>query len=171
MHRPRLSAWNLARRALFVVAVLGVVVIVLTVIEELSDPLGLSGAGSGHFPNALSWASPDPWRGKTFVGYERSTAETLDRANQGRDINKNLRFVDARTPSTGNLVVSVHPIDHFTWGAAALASNGRCNGVLVAHDPKNPQFGNTHYARFPPGTRCIGLSATAATVLLTDPPD
>jgi hypothetical protein len=128
------------------------------------DVVGLQQT-SGHFPNALTWGSPDPWaRDGTFRGYEWATASELARTDQGKGFGHKIRFVAADRPSTGNLVVSVHPIDHFTWAATALASNGRCYAVLVAHNRTHPKYGTTHEARFPRGTPCKAELATRASV-------
>jgi hypothetical protein len=119
----------------------------------------------------LEWASPDPWSKSTFTGYERATAAFLDRTDQGREFSEGLRFVDAATPSTSNLVVSVHPIDDFTWSATALASNGRCHALLIAHDRTNLEYRSTHYAKLPKGTACSVRLATPETVRRKNPPD
>ncbi len=83
---------------------------------------------------------------------------------------KDVRLVDARTESTGNLVVSVNPIDRFTWSAAARSSNGRCYAILLQSDRENPRFGTTYYAKLPSGTPCKGEMATAETVRDTETP-
>ena len=142
--------------------------LVLVVFAIMRDPLGLSGSGTGHFPNALLWSLP---AASDLAGLDTATAQELDRRNQGRDINDRLRFVDARTPSSGNLVVSVNPIDRFTWSATALASNHRCYALLVALDRNNPRLGTTLFAKFPGGTPCEAERATPETVTLKDPPE
>ncbi|MEX2268864.1 MAG: hypothetical protein WEA75_09280 [Acidimicrobiia bacterium] len=129
-----------------------------------SDPLGLSGGGSGHFPNALTWASPDPWAGDRFRGYEWATASELERIDQTKGFGHEVTFVPADKASTGNLVVSVNPIDHFTWSAVAKVSNDRCYALIVVHNRNDPELGSERYARFAPGAPCRAELATRETV-------
>ena len=123
----------------------------------------------GHFPNALIWAIPDPWSKEAFVGYEGATAAALNEDRRGPG-DRDLDLVDAGTPSTGNLVVSVNPIDDVTGSAAALGSNGRCYAVLVALDRTNPSDGSTRFAILRGGRPCVAERATPDTVTLRLPP-
>ena len=89
----------------------------------------LFGTGKGHADSraSLEVASPDPWRGDRFLGYSRFTAEELNRIEQGHDYRK-IKYVEAEVESTDRTVVSVNPIDDFTWvrrpsrGALAAAT-------------------------------------------------
>ena len=152
-------------------AVLGGVLLYAIVIAYvvLSDPLGLGGGSEGHFPNALNWVAPEP----RMESYEWATAEALMRtgaqkewAEHGNDV----RVVDSQTESTGNLVVSVNPIDRFTWAAVARSSTGRCYAILLQGDRENPQFGQTYYAKLPAGTPCKADVATPKSVRGTEIP-
>jgi hypothetical protein len=139
-----------------------------------SDLIGLSGADDSDFPNVLTWVVPSGREGDEFVGLDGQDAATLTAIGAFRkwpDFGDQVRLVSADQPSTGNLVVSVNPIDRFTWAAAARSSSGRCYATLVRVDPANPSNGTTYFARFPPGTPCSGSHATVETVRLTDPPE
>jgi hypothetical protein len=62
-------------------------------------------------------------------------------------------------------MVSVNPIDQYTWGAAAYSVRmNRCYLILTALDPSNPKHGNTFYGRLAQGAHCVGLAATRQTV-------
>lgn len=139
---------------------------VVGMILFMANPFGFGGS-DGHFPNALTAAVPTR---SPDLGYERDTAEYLDATDHGRDWDKRLRYVDATTPSTGNLVVSVNPIDGFTWSAVAKSSTGRCYALLVVAQVDHPQYGYTRYARLPRGTPCTATNATRETVRLHEPP-
>lgn len=151
---------------------MGVVVVYAILISfvVLTDPLGLRGGGGGHFPNALNWVSPAP----RADSYEWATAAELMRSGGQEDWKEHgeeVRVVDAHTESTGNLVVSVNPIDQFTWSAVARSSTGRCYALLLQSDRENPRFGTTYYERLPSGTPCKGERATPATVRDTEIPE
>jgi hypothetical protein len=135
----------------------------------VGDPFGVRGGSEGNFPNALSWVAPEP----RSASYEWATADELmrsgkqaERAEQGKDV----RIVDARTESTGNLVVSVNPIDAYTWAAVAQSNNGRCYAILVYSDPENPRYGGTHKAELPRSTPCKAEHASPQTVRSTELP-
>ena len=66
--------------------------------------------------------------------------------------------------------VSVNPIDRFTRGAVARSSTGRCYAILLQSDQENPQFGQTYYAKLPPGTPCKADMATPESVRGTEIP-
>ncbi len=78
----------------------------------------------------------------------------------------------ADVPSTGPLVVSVNPIDDYTWGAAALsARTHRCYLVLYITDPTNLRHQTMHYGQLPEGAPCLGAAATPETVTSSRAPD
>jgi hypothetical protein len=153
---------------------MGLVVVAAGLWAVASDPLGLGDSGRGRFPNALQWSTPDPGSGEQFRGYEWATAAELMRTGRQNDwpkYGRRVRIVDSETESTGNLVVSVHPIDHFSWAAVARSSNGGCYAILVSHDRVNLQFGETYYARLPAAAKCAGSQATPETVRSQEVPD
>lgn len=98
-----------------------------------------------------------------FLGVSSFTAERLNRMSNDRV--RDLTFVSADEPSTGPKVVSVNPIDDYTWGAAALsARSGVCYLTLLAVDPENPRLGGFKRGWLPRGSRCVGEAATKVTV-------
>jgi len=116
--------------------------------------------------DTLSYAEPKAWNAKgNFIGFDRFTAEELNRIHQGRQL-RPLHFVNAETPSTGLDIVSVNAIDRFTWGAAVLSSDGRCDAVLLVYDARWAFFRtpDEHFTVLPAGTACVGSAATPATV-------
>ena len=66
----------------------------------------------------------------------------------------------ADVPSTGPDVVSVNPIDAYTWGAAALSPNGRCYVLVAVIDRTDTRFGADHYGWLAKGAKCVGSAAT-----------
>ena len=84
-----------------------------------------------------------------------------------------LPYVPADVPSTRPDMVSVNPIDQYTWGAAAYSvRTNRCYLILTAHNPSNPRYGNTFYGRLAQGAPCVGLAVTRQTVTSpTEPPE
>lgn len=136
----------------------------------------IAGGSASPAPEAsLLDASPSPWSGSPwsggrYTGYERFTADELRRRPPPSGI-AGLRFVGPDRPSTGPTVVSVHPIDHFTWGAAA-ASTGRdrCVVTVSVAQRDQPQYGGIRYGLLPAGTPCVGNNATTATATLDDLP-
>lgn len=132
-------------------------------------------AGARPGPGAqssLEIASPDPWLPSgAFGGYTRFTADELNRIKQGHDL-RSIRHVPADQASTGPSVVSVNPIDDFTWGAAALSDEtGRCYLTLVAHEHQRPEFGGTYYGWLAKNEPCVGAKAVPDRVTSSDWPD
>ena len=157
-----------------VVAALAVGVCSAAAVTVVSDPLGLKAVDDSDFPNVLTWVVPSGREGEEYVGLDSKDAATLSAAGDFRkwpEFGERVRLVPGDQPSTGNLVVSVNPIDRFTWAAVALSSSGRCYATLVRDDPANPSNGSTFFARFPPGTLCKGSMATVETVRLPDIPE
>ena len=59
-----------------------------------------------------------------------------------------ITYVSANVPSTRPDLVSVNPIDDYTWGAAARSvRDGRCHVIVIVSDRTNPKYGNTRYGR------------------------
>jgi hypothetical protein len=109
----------------------------------------------------LSNATPNPWGDDGFLGLSRYTAAELNRAQRQRQP----RYVPSDVPSTEPNVVSVNPIDDFTWGVAALSDQtGRCYLILIVHNRRNPEFGTTKYDWLPRSEPCVGSGATRETV-------
>lgn len=137
------------------------------------DPFGLrsSDEAVGHLAtHSVSYALPAPFDSSgRFIGYLRFTAQHLNENRRG--VGRRLTFVDADLPSTGPSVVSVHPIDQYTWGAAAKSKeDGGCYLILGVHNRRNPEFFDTRYARLPAGRACTGQAATPARVKASDWP-
>lgn len=98
-----------------------------------------------------------------FLGLASYTAERLNALNDDRV--RGVTFVAAEEPSTGPKVVSVNPIDDYTWGAAALsARSGVCYLTLLAINKDNPRLGGFKRGWLPPGSNCVGKAATPQTV-------
>ena len=75
-----------------------------------------------------------------------------------------LRFVRANRPSTGPKVISVNPIDAYTWGAVARARSGRCYALVWVLDRREPQYGGSRYGFVPRSSPCEASFATPATI-------
>jgi hypothetical protein len=133
----------------------------------VADPIGLGpgiATGPPDAADTLLFAVPTGRdESGDFIGLDKFPAEELNRIQQGALL-RPLRFVDADTPSTAVDVVSVNPIDRFTWSAVALSSRGDCLAILSAHDKTNPNYGNTYYGRLPKSSLCVASAATPATV-------
>ena len=99
-----------------------------------------------------------------FGGYDRFTADELNHTYPGSSreaISGPLHYVPADVPSTGPTVVSVNPIDRFTWGAASLLrANGPCFLIVWTADRSNPAFGGARFGILPAGSTCLGAQAT-----------
>jgi hypothetical protein len=106
------------------------------------------------------------------LGEMQWTADELNRVHQGHEWGP-ITYVAADLPSTRPDMVSVNPIDQYTWGAAAYSvRTKRCYLILTAHDLSSPQYGNTFYGRLAQGASCVGLAATRQTVTSpTQPPE
>lgn len=114
---------------------------------------------------------PDPYDASgQFQGLASFTAERLNGMNE--DPVRGITFVSADEPSTGPTVVSVNPIDDYTWGAAALsARSGVCYLTLLAIDRENTRLFHSKRGWLPPGSKCVGKAATEQTVpMRTGPP-
>jgi len=66
--------------------------------------------------DASLWvASPQVWTpAGDYIGLTKFTAEELNRTRHGSRY-RDLTYVPAHVPSTGQLLVSVNPIDDYTW--------------------------------------------------------
>jgi hypothetical protein len=82
-----------------------------------------------------------------------------------------VRFVSSNVSSTSPTVISVNPINPFTWAAVALGTDRHCYATLSALDPSHSAYGQMYYARFPIGVPCRGNEATSETVTLTQLPE
>lgn len=165
---PAGAAQDLPKKVRIAVLVAVVWVVVVGGVAATSAALGrrpTPGATS-----SLLYALPTPSESGIFDGYDMFTSGELNRRQHGHDF-RQIRYVDATEASTGPGVVSVNPIDRFTWGAAALSDQDqRCYAILVEADRSQPQYGTTRYGRLPEGSPCVGSSATPATVGSNDWP-
>jgi hypothetical protein len=136
------------------------------VLSLLSVCLGLSRPPDGL--SALNIALPPPWTSTyEFIGLTHFTADELNRINLGSKYPRQLTYVTADVPSTSPDVVSVNPIDDYTWGAAVLSLRGDCLLILNTHKPENPKHGDAFYGWYPRGAPCLGSAATQETVRQT----
>jgi hypothetical protein len=155
----RLSRRSLGIAIPILVLVAGGVALTVPVLSAVYFP------GSPYAESALSWSHPDPRTGKNpSLGELQWTADELNRVHQGHEWGP-IIFVPADVPSTRPTMVSVNPIDQYTWGAAAYSiRTNRCYLILTAQDPSNPHYGGTFYGRLAQGSSCVGLAATRQTV-------
>src|SRR5215831_17284647 len=104
--------------------------------------------GPPYAESALQWATPDPREQRDpSAGLVEFTAARLQQLKHGSGWG---------------------PIDKYTWGAAAYSVRaGRCYLILVAEDPRNPEYGATYYGRLPARESCVGSAATRASVTST----
>lgn len=145
----------------------------LIAIYGLAALLRWSGARPGPgAQSSLEYSTPsarDPGGG--FLGYTRFTADELNRTRQGSDL-RAIHFVPAPVPSTGPSVVSVNPIDDFTWTAASQSDEtDRCYLIALVTERTNPKFGSTRYGWLPKGARCTADAATLDSVTGSTWPD
>lgn len=95
-------------------------------------------------------------------GMTRFTAAELTRLKQGAQFG-NVAYVTGDVASADPELVSVNPIDAYTWGAAAYSTRlQRCIVVVESHDRTNPQYGGTYWGVLAPGAPCVGTAATVA---------
>jgi hypothetical protein len=125
--------------------------------------LDLGSSLSSHFPGSLLWATPKGSQSATFVNLAGRNAESLNRSDNGSYGGMHLTYVPADVASTGPTVISVNPINSFTWSAAAL-SDGTCYATLMSENPRHPQFGINLFTKYPSTQPCEARFATAATV-------
>jgi hypothetical protein len=108
-----------------------------------------------------------------YLLYSRFTADEMNRVGQDPDRRAHLiwrsledqtiTYVPADVASDGPLVVSVNPIDDYTWGAAALSERTqRCYLEVHVREMENPKYGHTRWGRLAEGLPCKGSEATRA---------
>lgn len=111
---------------------------------------------------------PEPWDGDQFLGMMRFDEHYLNE-NSALALEK-VNFVSSEVESTRPKVVSVNPIDDFTWGAAARsAKTGDCFVMVVLLDREDPRRGSFRYERFSGGP-CQGTLAVPERVTKSDWP-
>jgi hypothetical protein len=120
-----------------------------------------------------------PEYGPEYLVYSRYTAEEMNRLLQDPDGLAHLHglahlrwrseqgppitYVPADVASDGPLVVSVNPIDDFTWGATALSGRtGRCHLKVLVRDPEHPRYGHIRDGLLADSLPCKGSEATRA---------
>jgi hypothetical protein len=112
-----------------------------------------------------------PEYGPEYLVFSRYTADEMNRLLQDPDGRAHLlwrseegpsvTYVPADVASDGPLVVSVNPIDDFTWGAAALSGRtGRCYLSVLVRDLENPRYGHIRDGILVDGLPCKGSEAT-----------
>jgi hypothetical protein len=129
--------------------------------------------GPPYAESALQWATPDPKdQQDPSAGMLEFSATRLQQLKHG-SVWGPIKYIAADVPSTRPDMVSVNPIDKYTWGAAAYSvRTARCYLILVAEDPNNPRYGATYYGRLPTGATCVASAASRATVTsTTEPPE
>jgi hypothetical protein len=140
----------------------------LVAMYYLSFPFVSGFQGPPDGLSALNIALPPPWTSTyEFIGLTHFTADELNRINRGSKYPRQLTYVTADVPSTSPNVVSVNPIDDYTWGAAVLSLRGDCLLILKTHKAENPKHGNAFYGWYPRGAPCLGSAATQETVRQT----
>jgi hypothetical protein len=143
-------------------------IVVLSAMYYFSSPFVSGFRGPPDGLTSLNIALPPPWTNSyDFIGLTYFTADELNRINNRANNGTRLTYVSADVPSASPTVVSVHPIDDYTWGAAALSLRGDCLLILNIHNRENPRYGNTFYAWYPRGSPCVGSVATPETVRQT----
>jgi hypothetical protein len=120
-------------------------------VTPFRGPLDANGTLSGLPPPQIDHGE--------FTGLSRFTPDALSRMRIAFQP-EGVRYVPADVPSTGPFVVSVNPIDDYTWGAAALSLYGDCLLKVVVVDRVNPRYGGTRYGVLPRGMPCVGAAAT-----------
>ncbi len=129
--------------------------------------------GPPYAEAALIWSLPETTdKSGHYIGMLRFTADDLNRTHPAARWGP-IAYVPADVPSTRPNLVSVNPIDDYTWSAAAYSVRTiRCYLILSVVDRANTRFGNTLYGDLPPGAPCVGSAATPATVTeQNEPPE
>ncbi len=129
--------------------------------------------GLPYAEGALLWSLPEPSdKSGQYIGMLRYTADELNRTHPGAQWGP-ITYVPADVPSTRPNMVSVNPIDDYTWSAAAYSvRTSRCYLILSAVNRADPRLGDTFYGELPPGVACVGTAATPTTATeRTEPPE
>ena len=144
----------------------------------MCDPIGLGG-------DCMPWAPKEPLATNSLLtgdprsviepndpsGLVRFDAAEMNRVHPEEGFSERIRYVAADVESTGPTIVSVNPIDRYTWGAAAYSTQtNRCYLILLKYKSSNLQYGETLYGLLPEGDRCGGSAATEDQVTLGDWP-
>lgn len=115
-----------ARRTIGLALLAGGSAAYVIVMFELSQPLVNAFKGPPDANTSLWAAVPDPWSSSgDYAGLARFTADELNRVRHGSEyVDITSTYVPGGVPSTGSAVVSVNPMNDYTWGAAALSLRG-----------------------------------------------
>src|SRR5260370_40166145 len=160
-----------ARIVLMLIASIGAVFGGLLVWQVACDPIGLGGdcipwvrSPPTATESLLAGSPKDSDRTGRFIGYSGFNAVELNIVHPERGNQRTLiRYVEADQPSTGPLVVSVDPIDKFTWAAASLSRlTNRCFLIRWQLDRNNPQYGGATFGALPAGANCRASAITVA---------
>lgn len=141
-----------------------ILVYLIAIMASYFDPLGFRGIGSGAQFN-LEESIPVPWTSNgEYIPLTKFTPADLNGAQPWWDVRRRA-YVPADIASDRSSVISINPIDDFTWGAAAF-SNRRalCYLVLLAIDPNDPNHSETFYGILPHRSKCFGSFARRDTV-------
>lgn len=126
--------------------------------------------GPADATRTLFWAAPVASSAPADKGMLYFTADELNREHHGYGSNSwghitHITYVGAHEQSSGTYVVSVNPIDKYTWSAVARSSfTGTCYAVLWYSDPSNVEYGGTLYGQWDASQPCMASRATRATV-------
>jgi hypothetical protein len=144
--------------------------VILGLLYLLPEILGFGGGEECHPKEnatcSLDFALPSPWtKAHNFIPLTTFNVEYLNSHREGR--RAEIHYVDAHVASDGPGVVSVNPIDDFTWGAAAKSrKTGRCFLILAQHDRADPGLGTTKYGELSQQAPCVGSAAIPEKVTL-----
>src|SRR5260370_28620850 len=159
------------RIVLMLIASIGAVFGGLLVWQVACGPIGLGGdcipwvrSPPTATESLLTGSPQDSDRTGRFIGYSGFNAVELNIVHPERGNQRTLiRYVEADQPSTGPLVVSVDPIDKFTWAAASLSRlTNRCFLIRWQLNRNNPQYGGTTFGALPAGAICSPSANTVA---------
>jgi len=161
-----------ASRGLVVVSAIVGALVVFGALGTTIVVLSLYFPGPPYAESALQISVPAPWASGQFTGMDHFTADELTRIHQGAEWGP-ISYVPSDVPSVRPDMVSVNAIDPYTWGAAAFSlRTHRCYLILSALDTTNPMYGTTLYGELPAAGKCLGATATRATVTQAhEPPE
>lgn len=155
--------WRWGSSGSFVAGAVAGIIVVYTAMFAfvVRDPLMVgSGSGSGAQSN-LEDSLPRGWADNAYTPLSRFTSARLNDLAPASGVT----YVDADKPSTGSRVISVNPIDDYTWSATALSSSdGICYAILVRDDPTRPWNGETRFGVLPPTVPCSAAMALPSNV-------
>jgi len=157
--RPRLKTASSG----FILGSLGVYIVVIGLF--FSDPLGLGETTAPSDAEAALARAVPPNETDREISVPLSHYGASELANLRRGDGSVDTYVDATVPSTGPNVISVNPIDDFTWGAAAKSrSSGICHLVVIVKDQEDPSSTKAMRGELAKGNLCVGSAANPTNV-------